>query len=298
LLHPALFFDSRRLNLRRIVGLGRSLTVVLQSTATTACPLCGQFSTRPHSRYVRKLADLPCHDQPVRIHLEVRRFFCASDDCPRRIFAERLPALAVARARTTVRLHKAHCNLSLALGEDAGAGLTVKLSMGTNADTLMRRIRQAPLPQQAAVRVLGVDDWAFRKGHHYGTILCDLERRRPVDLSPERSAEALSAWLKAHPQVEIISRDRGEEYVRGASTGVPQATQVADRWHLLRNLQDALKGTVDRHHADIRAAAQAVIADQPTPLAGHDGAASPTAARGGTRPGASNREATRTPPTA
>lgn len=149
--------------------------------------------------------------------------------------------------------------------------------MPTNTDTLLRRIRRAPLSERPAVRVLGVDDWAFRKGHRYGTILCDLERHRPVDLLPERSAEALSEWLKTHPEVEVISRDRADEYIRGANAGAPQAVQVADRWHLLRNSQDALKGTVDRHRAEIRAAARAVVADTTTPAPGQTDSPAPPA---------------------
>jgi transposase len=278
-LYPVLLFDPQRLNLKRILSVGASLTFVMQSTAPTAdCPLCGQSSARPHSRYVRRLTDLPCHDRRVRLDLEVRRFFCSNADCRRRIFAERLPLVAAVHARTTVRLHNAHCTIGLALGGEAGARLASQLAMPTSADTLLRRVRRAPLPPHPTVRVLGVDDWAFRKGHHYGTILCDLERRRPVDLLPQRSAEALCAWLKKHPEIQVISRDRGDEYIRGASAGAPQAIQVADRWHLLRNLQDALKGTVDRHHAEIRAAARGVIADQTMPSATQAGAAPPSAA--------------------
>ena len=277
-MQPVLF-DPQRLSLKRTVEVGAALTFVMQSTATTAaCPLCGQSSARPHSHYLRRLADLPCHDRPVRLLVEVRRFFCANADCRRRIFAERLPAVAAVRARTTVRLDKAHCHIGLALGGEAGSRLAARLAMPTSADTLLRRVRRAPLPQYPAVRVLGVDDWAFRKGHHYGTILCDLERHRVVDLLPERSAEALSEWLKKHPEVEVISRDRADEYIRGASAGAPQAVQVADRWHLLRNLLDALKGTVDRHHAEIRVAARAVVVGSAMPAPGQAGATPPSSA--------------------
>jgi transposase len=272
-------FDPPRLSLKRTVGVGVSLTFVLQSTATAAaCPLCAQPSARPHSRYVRRLADLPCQDRPVRLYVEVRRFFCANADCRRHIFAERLPAVAAVHARTTVRLDKAHCNIGLALGGEAGARLAARLAMPTSADTLLRRIRQAALPRHPAVRVLGVDDWAFCKGHCYGTILCDLERHSVVDLLPERSAEGLSDWLKKHPEVEVISRDRADEYIRGASAGAPQAVQVADRWHLLRNLSDALKGAVDRHHTDIQAAArEVVVANTPTPASNQTDLPAPAA---------------------
>ncbi len=132
-----------------------------------------------------------------------------------------------------------------------------------------------PPAQPAAVRVLGVDDWAWKKGRRYGTILCDLERRRPVDLLPERSADSFASWLKEHPGVEIISRDRGEEYTKGASQGAPQAVQVADRWHLLLNLREALMRAVDRHHAGVLEAARAVAAGQE---AEHPAAEMPTVA--------------------
>jgi transposase len=189
-------------------------------------------------------------------------------DCPRRIFTERLPDVVAPQARTTRRLHEAHCDIGFALGGEAGARLAARLAMPTSPDTLLRRVRQAPLAQRTTVRVLGVDDWAFRRGHHYGTILCDLEQRCPVDLLPERSADALCEWLKAHPEVEIISRDRGDDYIRGATAGAPQAVQVADRWHLLRNLRDALKGTADRHHAAVQAAAResAALSQEPAPI--------------------------------
>src|SRR5262249_24270433 len=141
------------------------------------------------------------------------------------------------------------------------------LGMPTSPDTMLRRVRLAPLSQPPAVRVLGVDDWAWKKGQRYGTILCDLERRRPVDLLPERSAGSFAKWLKAHPGGEIISRDGGDEYIKGANQGAPKAVQVADRWHLLLNVRAALMRAVDRHHAHVREAARAVAASQgPEPL--------------------------------
>lgn len=236
------------------------------------------MSDRVHSRYQRRLTDLPGQGRAIRVELLARRFFCAAADCPRRIFTERLPEIVAVRGRTTTRLHDAHCDIGLALGGEAGARLAARLAMPTSPDTLLRRVRQAPLPQHATVRVLGVDDWAFRRGHHYGTILCDLERRCPVDLLPARSADALCDWLKEHPEVEIISRDRADDYIRGATDGAPQAIQVADRWHLLRNLRDALKGAADRHHAAVQSAArEAAAPPQDSPPAPAIAEAEPTA---------------------
>lgn len=210
-----------------------------------------------HSRYVRKLADLPWQGQTLHIQVQVRRFFCLGPDCLRRIFAERLP-FAIAFARTTSRLRDLHAEIGLFLGGEAGARLATRLAVPTSPDTLLRRIRQTPCTSAHPVRVLGVDDWAFRRGQRYGTILCDLERRCPVDLLPERSAEALCRWLRDHPEVEIITRDRADDYIKGASAGAPQAVQVADRWHLLRNLRDAMRRLVDRLQGSIRQAVDAI----------------------------------------
>jgi transposase len=256
------FFPTAHvLQLEQVVIQPDAVVFVLRTRGATAvCPDCRQASTRVHSRYRRHLTDLPAQGRAIQFQLLARRFFCPVADCPRRIFTERLPDVVAPQERTTQGLHEAHCDIGLALGGEAGARLATRLAMPTSPDTLLRRVRQIPLPQRTTVRVLGVDDWAFRRGHHYGTILCDLEQRCPVDLLPQRSADALCDWLKEHPEVEIIGRDRADDYIRGATDGATQAVQVADRWHLLRNLRDALKGAADRHHAAVQAAARGVAA--------------------------------------
>ena len=260
---PALLPDSAHLTLQDVLIDGERITLVAQAIGShSPCPQCGELSARVHSRYARTLADLPWQGRAVRIELQVRRFFCLAAACPRLTFAERLPEVAAVSARTTARLHKTHRLIGQALGGEPGARLAAPLGLPTSPDTLLRRVRQAPLFQPPAVRVLGVDDWAWKKGQRHGTILCDLERRRSVDLLPERSADSFARWLKAHPGVEIVSRDRGDEYIKGASQGAPQAVQVADRFHLLVNVREALMRAVDRHHGHVLEAAKSVAASQ------------------------------------
>jgi transposase len=243
---------AHTVQLERLVVSANAVEIVLQTVSATAlCPCCGKPSERVHSRYLRTLTDLPVQGRQVRLQIQVRRLFCCNADCLRKVFAERLPELADPHARTTLRLRDAHRDIAFALGGEAGARLANQLRMPTSPDTLLRRIRTAPSPAAVPIRVLGVDDWALRKGQRYGTILCDLERGRPVDLLPERSAEALRTWLHRHPGVQIISRDRADDYIKGATEGAPEALQVADRWHLLRNLSEALGRVVDRQRSAV-----------------------------------------------
>jgi transposase len=178
----------------------------------------------------------------VRLQLHVRRFFCSNSECARQIFTERLPRVVAPYARRTTRLTEVLTLIGFALGGEAGKRLASGMSLVTSPDTLLRLIRTQPEEQIPTPRVLGVDDFSFCKRKTYGTILLDLERRVPIDLLPDREAATLEKWLKEHAGVEIISRDRGGPYAEGARLGAPEAQQVADRWHLLSNLSETLKG--------------------------------------------------------
>jgi len=226
------------------------LTLVLRSSQTSAaCPECMQSSTHVHGHYLRRLSDLPWQGKVVHVHLEVRRFTCRTRRCSRTTFAERFPTLTRVFGRRTLRQADALTKVAFALGGKAGAHLARQLAMPTSHDTLIRLIRSTTVPQRVTPKVLGLDDFAWKKGDRYGTLLVDLQAHCPVDMLPDREATTVVRWLRAHRGVKIISRDRAGAYAEAATRGAPRARQVADRYHILVNLPDALKGTLARHQA-------------------------------------------------
>ena len=235
-----------------------NLTLNLSSTQTTAkCPVCGGLTARIHSRYERTLADLPCMHLSLKLIIQVCKFFCPDEKCHRRVFTERLPEVAAPWARKTVRFIQRLQSVGLALGGAAGARLGSLLGYASSGSTLLNHLQRLPFPEVETPRILGVDDFAFRKGHHYGTILVNLETHQPIELLPDRKAETLAAWLEAHPGIEVISRDRSKTYKSAIDKAAPEAIQVADRFHLVQNLSEYLEQALSHYQPELKAAEQA-----------------------------------------
>jgi transposase len=233
-----------------------SLILSVRSGAAEAeCPLCATASRRIHSRYVRHVADLPSAGRKVHLRLLTRRFSCEAPHCRRRIFAERFGDDVVPlRRRRTARLEYIVHHLGLALGGRPAAVFAKRLMLPVSNDTLLRVVRRRTAAPTDPLLVVGIDDWAFRKNYRYGTIVCDLERRRIVTLLPDRDMATVQAWLSNHPGIKIVSRDRGGGYGEAAARALPNAVQVADRWHLMENASAAFLEAVRRSMRGIRAA--------------------------------------------
>jgi transposase len=270
------------LRLDRIAITDQTVTLSLRTTGPAVpCPLCAQPARHVHSLYTRHARDLPIQGRPAVLRLTARRFFCRNHDCPRQVFCEPIPQLLIRYARFTTRLTETHRNIGMALGGEPGSRLAAKLGMPTSPDTLLRRVKQVrpsgdPTPRP---RVIGVDDWAMRKGHTYGTIIIDLERGEVLELLPGRDGAELKTWLSQHSEIEVLSRDRWASFADAAAEAAPQAQQVADRWHLLKNIREALERFLDRHVGKIAevfaAPAQTQPAQAPPPDVVRDGGPPP-----------------------
>jgi transposase len=237
----------------QVRALYNCVTICVRSTALSAvCPLCSQPATRIHSRYLRTVADLPSGGRQLVLSLIVRKFFCQTSACPRRIFAERFPDVVRPWARMTLRFGAALEAIGFATSGESGARLATCLGMPTSPATMLRRLKAVSPPASKNVTRVGIDDFAFRRGLKYGTILVDLESHGVVDLLPDRTVATATSWFKAHPAIKVVSRDRGADYATATSAGAPQAIQVADRWHIVHNLTEAVSLALEQYRAQGR----------------------------------------------
>jgi transposase len=234
-----------------VSGTGTITFTVISKTLEAACPLCTQMSTQIHSSYHRVLQDLPWGGVQIRLRLVSRRFRCQYQSCPRRIFTERFKSLTAPHARRTTRcavILRALCSATSGRG---GARLAQQLQLPASAATLTRLLYQSPICQPPAT-IVGVDDFAFRRGQKYGTVIVNLETHRPIEILPDRSRTGLEHWLREHPEVRVMSRDRSTEFAAAARAACPHAVQVLDRWHLLKNLREVVERFLARHQRLLR----------------------------------------------
>lgn len=200
--------------------------------------MCGQDTSKTHGYYRRCPQDLPCDGRTVVLQLRVRRFLCVHPSCSRRTFVERFPHWLPIYSRLTKRVKKLIQYVGLEVGGQKGQRLLARFRIAVSGATVIRIVRRESLDAVISPRVVGVDDWAFRRGRNYGTIIVDLEARRVIDLLPDRQAATLQTWLEAHDTIQFVSRDRSNEYASAIQAGCPNAVQIADRWHLLANARE------------------------------------------------------------
>ena len=235
------------------------LVIAIRGAATVCrCPMCGGVCSRVHSQYRRRLGDLPAAGVRIALILQTRRFFCDAAACARRIFAERFEAVEP-RARRTIRLDDVvHC-LAIALGGRPAASLSRRLNVEVSNDTLLRMVRRRGPRSFPPPMIVGIDDWAWRRNHRYGTLICDLERRATIALLPDREPATAEVWLAQQSQICVVARDRGGGYGAAAQWALPHAIQVADRWHLMANASGAFLDAVRKSMRQIRTAMGATV---------------------------------------
>ncbi|ECY4644304.1 ISL3 family transposase [Salmonella enterica subsp. enterica] len=237
---------------RQITG-SDGITLHLRATRKTAqCPECLKRSRSVHSCRRRRIQHLPCSGRTLWLIFAVRHWYCRNPSCSRKIFAESLAPFAGPQQQSSALLQNLQHQLGLIAGGEAGRRAAVASGIQISPDTLLRRVVQAPEQTENRTRHVGIDEWAWHRGHRYGTLIVNLDTHRPLVLLPGREQRTLTAWFKKYPEIQVVSRDRGGIYSMAAREGAPQARQVADRWHLLKNIGDALERMMYRHMPLIR----------------------------------------------
>ena len=236
-----------------VVEEASTIITVRAMAVASWCPACGGSTRRVHSRYLRTVLDLPLRGRRVRLLIMARRFRCDVALCSQRIFTERF-GRGILRpwGRHTARVDDLLHHLDLALGGRPAARFARRLMMTAGNDTPLRLVRRRARRPVAAPTVIGIDDWAWRRNQRYGSLVCDLERRRVVCLLLNREAGTAEAWLSGQRQITIVARDRSGNYALAAARALPHAMQVADRWHLMENASQAFAAAVRQSMRAIR----------------------------------------------
>ena len=244
-----------------------AIQISLIATQTVGrCPACQLPTNKVHSFYQRILTYLPICGKAVSLRVHLRKFFCRNDQCNRKIFAQTASDYFWPYARRQNRAQQPLQAIALLTGARPGARLCELTGQPVSHSTLLRISRRTPVQDQPTPIRLGVDDFAFRKGRRYGTILIDLDRHQPVDVLPDREGKTLEDWFRDHLGVELVTRDRSSVYANAITTACPGAVQVADRWHLLANLSDAMERFLDTQRTNINQSMSATLLKEEKPM--------------------------------
>lgn len=226
-----------------------------------ACPACATVSRQVHGGYERRLADLPTGGRPVEIRVWMQRFCCTHAGCPRRTFVTQIDGLTSRSCRRSLSLQRMLTDIAVFLAGRPGARLAARFRIAVSRSSMLRLLSSVPLPAVAAVGEVGIDDFAFRRGQNYGTLVIDMDSHHPIDVLPDRSTETTRDWLSEHLPITLICRDRAGAYAEAARTGAPDAVQVADRWHLWHNLAETIEKIVRRNRGTLAEPATAPMTD-------------------------------------
>lgn len=246
--------DMPMLNLNKIEYTNGTIWINASfKTKRSRCPDCRKFSKKIHDRYTRTISDLPVFQYRTIIRLKTRKFKCGNPRCERKVFSEQTPVIS-RYSRRTNRVLKILESFAIELTGKLGSFMSKQLFIAVSISTITRMAHNQQLPEIKQPKILGVDDWAYRKGISYGTILIDMETSKPIELLPSRDGEDLKKWLMKYNDIQIVTRDRSSSYSAAVNEACPNAIQVADRFHLLMNLSDALdtyfksiSGTISQH---------------------------------------------------
>jgi transposase len=254
------FGSSELLEIMAVKRMDDQVVLSVQGLKKTCpCPGCNMDSNKVHSYYYRKIKDLPAFNNKICLHVKARKWYCFNTDCSRKIFTERFEHNFIRYKRTSDRLREKLLKIALLTGGNQGKRLCHTLNINISSSTLIRLIHEQKVPEPATGYAVGIDDWAFKKGISYGTLVVDLQQKKVVDLLPDREAQTVENWFRAKPEVTIVTRDRFSRYATGITNALPEATQITDRWHLLKNMGDALQKLLERKRQGILASQNADI---------------------------------------
>lgn len=247
----ALFLSSfypKEVKINQVIESNSGIIILLKSmTHSHGCPKCGQITKSYHSTYKRRIQDLPILGRSVYLNVTAYRYNCDNSSCDQKVFAEELSGFTGKYRRMTSRLEDFIIMLALNTSYEGTARICKQMNINISGDTVIKiLLRNAQFINPECGEFIGIDDWAYKKGHTYGTLICDGASHKPIALLDGRDGSTLKEWLTNNQHIKIITRDRASSYAKAIMEVLPQAMQIADRFHLHQNLLKAIKDALGR----------------------------------------------------